>query len=190
MVFCLSGKKEPIKSGSIAKFYLLAYPREIHGYELSKHEDLKIDKSYYSRMGSRYHELFHIKTVIVNGRSRKYFKSKPHPLLDQITISLKKKDIQLTDPEEIELIEFLDGPFRQTIKLAEALEESSPLEYFYNNLGLNSLASLKKRENPDRTKSKDIGINPIYDKLSLRLLKKLVKLPPPYLLNLIDKSMG
>jgi len=177
--------KEPLREGSIAKLYLLVYPREIHGYELAKQEHLKIDKSYYSKMGSRYKELFHTKTVIVNGRSRKYYKSRAEPLLDQIKSTLREKEIQLTDLEAKMLLEFLDGPFRRQINIDHALETPSPLWYFYNELGLNALAHLKEKKATEG----DIQLDPAYGKLDKRLLNKLAELPSPYLLSLIDLAL-
>ncbi|MFQ5815240.1 MAG: hypothetical protein ACE5G7_01960 [Candidatus Hydrothermarchaeaceae archaeon] len=185
----MSQIKEPLRKGAIAKLYLLVYPREIHGYELAKQEYLKIDKSYYSKMGSRYKELFHTKIVIVNGRSRKYYKSRAQPLLDQTKASLREKGIHLTNPEENTLFEFLDGPFRRLINIDYALEEPSPLSYFYNELGLNALAHLQEKENPERLKEGETQLNQAYEKLGKRLLEKLAKLPSPYLLNLIDKTL-
>ncbi len=181
--------KEPLRKGSIAKLYLLVYPREIHGYELAKQEYLKIDKSYYSKMGSLYKELFHTKTVIVNGRTRKYYKSRAQPLLDQIKTTLKEKGIHLTDLEGSMLLEFLDGPFRRLINIDDALEEPSPLWYLYNELGLNALAYLQDMENHEGLKDGEMQRNQSYEKLGKRLLKKLAKLPSPHLLNLIDKTL-
>ncbi len=179
--------KNLLKKGNVAKFYLLAYPRDVHGYRLAQRKYPKIDAAYYSRLGSRYGDLFHTKIVIREGRTRKYYKSRAEPLLEQIKSDLREQGEELKGLEEKTLLEFLDGPFRQQINVEEALEEPSPLWYFKNEIGMHALTQIRGGEHAEDGEEQ---LNKAYEELGERLLGKLAKLPSPALLKYVGGTPG